>query len=67
MMGIPTSDSEKSNNISCSVVPKVRDFPFLFYRIVVDGRSSYLQLFARGFSSESDEFLKCLHLPPVIQ
>ncbi len=57
---IPTSGAEQSNNISCSVVPRIRDspIPIHFYQTVVDGP----QFFARGFSHESDERVKYLHL-----
>ena len=56
---IPTSGAEQSNNISCSVVPQMRDFPIPVLPNRTGGR---LQLFARGFSRESDELLKYLHL-----
>ena len=64
---VPTSGAEQSNNISCSVVPKMRDLPTPFYQLVENGSSGYLQLFARGFSREPDELLKYLHLAPLIQ
>jgi len=56
---------EQSNNISCSVVPRLMDFPIPihFFQLVADA----LQLFARVFSRESDEPLKYLHLAPLIQ
>jgi len=62
---IRTSGAEQSNNISCSVVPRIMDFPIpiRFFQMVADD----LQLFARGFSRESDEPVKCLHLGPLIE
>lgn len=63
---IMTSGAVQSNNISCSVVPPMRNFPTAFYQMIVDLRSDYLQLIARGFSHESDELLKYLHLAPLI-
>ena len=43
------------------------NFPTHFYQMVADELSGSLQLFARGFSRESDEPKKYLHLAPVIQ
>src|ERR1039458_5480148 len=68
------SGAEQSNNISCSVVPRLMDFPIpiAFFQpahghdltqIVADGQQS----FVRGFSRESDELRKYPHLPLLIQ
>jgi len=61
---IRASGAEQSYNISCSVVPRIMDFPIpiRFFQMVADD----LQLFARGFSRESDEPVKYLHLGPLI-
>jgi adenylylsulfate kinase len=70
LIDIGTSGAEQSNNISCSVVPQMRDFPTPVFQMAPNPRSGCLQcqqFFARGFSRESDELVKHLHLPPLIQ
>jgi hypothetical protein len=62
---IPTSAAEQPNNVSCSVGPRTMDFPIPIplCQTVTDR----LQLVATGFSRESDELLKYLHLAQLGQ
>src|ERR1700733_3384177 len=51
---VPTSRAEQPDHIGCSVLAQARNLPTSLYQLVEDGRSCYLQLFARGFSREPD-------------
>ena len=60
---IMTSTPEQSDNINCSVVPKMRNSPIPISQVVADRRRP----FARGFSREFDQFLNNLHPLPLLQ
>jgi len=54
---IHTSGAEQSNNISCSVVPPMRDVPTWQYplsEMVLDGH----ELLTRGFSRKAEKLLQ---------
>src|SRR5580704_16659817 len=61
VIDVPTSRAEQSNNISCPVVPHMRDSPTRDAPAVQQMVANHARLFARGCSRESNELVKYRH------